>query len=310
MRIIFAGTSDFANTVLEKLIRTKNKIVAVYCQQDRKKGRGQIITSCITKKTAIENNIKVYQPDDLKIIEVENQIISLKPDVIVVVAYGKIIPKNILKIAKYGCLNIHASLLPKWRGAAPIQRSILAGDTKTGISIIKINERLDGGDILLKKEFKINDDDNAKILHDKLAVLGADTIIEVLDNIESFKPVKQDEKLASYAKKLKKDEAWINWGQSAFKINCQIRAFNPYPVAQTMVSSDKFSNQILRIFKAKIIKNKDNTKPFGHIIKYGKGLCYIQTGDGIISLEKIQLANKNITDIKDFTNAYKLTRVN
>ncbi|MBC8493991.1 MAG: methionyl-tRNA formyltransferase [Candidatus Thioglobus sp.] len=315
MRLIFAGTPDFSVGILEALYQAGHDIVGVYTQPDRPKGRGRVLTACPVKEKALALNLPIFQPNSLKDSEAQTQLKSLQAEVMVVVAYGQLLPLEVLEAPKYGCLNIHASLLPRWRGAAPIQRAIISGDKQTGIGIMQMNEGLDTGDILLEKICDISDTDTAQSLHDKLADLGAQGIIEALDNIDSLSPTVQNESGVTYAKKLSKNEAWIDWTQSAVAINQQIRAFNPYPIAQTNTTSDKFESKILRILSADVIhpvneyKGKTYNKKPGEIIEYSKGVCHVATGDGVLSLEKVQLAGKKAANIKDFTNAYRLTKL-
>ena len=306
MRVIFAGTPEFSVGILEALAQAEHELVGVYCQPDRPKGRGRVLTACPVKEKALELNLPVFQPESLKDKTAQQQLASLNADVMVVVAYGQILPIEVLETPKYGCLNIHASLLPRWRGAAPIQRAIISGDKQTGIGIMQMNEGLDTGNILLEKTCDILESDTAQSLHDKLAILGAQGIVEALANLNTLSPTPQNEAGITYAKKLSKDEAWIDWSKSAIQINQQIRAFNPYPIAQTNASSDKFESKVLRILSACVISKAHDAKP-GEVIEYGKGVCIVATGDGALSLEKVQLAGKKVVDIKDFTNAYTLT---
>lgn len=308
MKVIFAGTPDFSVGVLEALITAGHEIKGVYCQPDRPKGRGRVLTACPVKEKALEHNLEVFQPESLKDESTQQTLASLNAEVMVVVAYGQLLPKVVLESPKYGCLNIHASLLPRWRGAAPIQRAIISGDKQTGIGIMQMNEGLDTGDILLERVCDITDDETAHSLHDKLADLGAQGIVEALDNINQLTPTVQDEAGITYAKKLTKEEAWIDWSKSAVQINQQIRAFNPYPIAQTNAKSDKFDAKVLRILSADII-DIPHTKKAGEVIELAKGICYVATGDGVLSLQQVQLAGKNVVSIKDFTNAYKLTKL-
>jgi len=308
MRIIFAGTPEFSVGILEALIEAKHEIIGVYCQPDRPKGRGRVLTACPVKEKATEYNLDVFQPESLKDESEQQTLASLNADVMVVVAYGQLLPKVVLGTPKYGCLNIHASLLPRWRGAAPIQRAILAGDKQTGIGIMQMNEGLDTGNILLEKKCDISNDDTAQSLHDKLATLGAQAIVEALKNIDHLSPAAQNEVGVTYAKKLSKEEAWIDWTQSAVQINQQIRAFNPYPIAQVHAQSDKFKDKVLRISSASIIGKTYDSEP-GEVIEYGKGVCIVTTGNGALSLEQVQLAGKKAANIKDFTNAYNLTKL-
>ncbi len=308
MKIIFAGTPEFSVSVLTALINAGHNIVGIYCQPDRPKGRGRVLTPCPVKTQALEYNLPVLQPESLKDEEAQTELKNLNAAVMVVVAYGQILPKEVLQIPQYGCLNIHASLLPRWRGAAPIQRAILAGDKTTGIGIMQMNEGLDTGAILLEKTCAITNTDTAQSLHDKLASLGADAIVTALKNLKNLSPTPQNKTEVTYAKKLKKDEAWINWTQSATQINRQIRAFNPYPIAQTNATSDKFNEKTLRILSATAINNNHNGQP-GEIIKHDKKECLVATGDGILSLKTVQLSGKKALNITDFSNAYTLTKL-
>ncbi|AYQ56244.1 methionyl-tRNA formyltransferase [Bathymodiolus thermophilus thioautotrophic gill symbiont] len=306
MKIIFAGTPEFSVGVLTALIKAGHNIVGVYCQPDRPKGRGRTLTPCPVKVKALEHNLLILQPESFKDKDAQTELKNLNAAIMIVVAYGQILPKEVLQMPKYGCLNIHASLLPRWRGAAPIQRAIFAGDKTTGIGIMQMNEGLDTGAILLEETCEITDTDTAQSLHDKLASLGANAIITALKELENLSPTPQNEANITYAKKLKKDEAWINWTQSATQINRQIRAFNPYPIAQTNATSDKFNDKTLRILSATVINNNHNHQP-GEIIKHDKKECLVATGDGTLSLKTVQLSGKKALNIKDFSNAYTLT---
>ena len=305
MRVIFAGTPEFSVGILEALNQAEHELVGIYCQPDRPKGRGRVLTACPVKQKALALGLDVYQPESLREANTQEQLQDLQADVMVVVAYGQILPTEVLEAPKYGCLNIHASLLPRWRGAAPIQRAIISGDAQTGIGIMQMNEGLDTGDILLEKTCDILKTDTAQSLHDKLANLGAQGIIEALENIDQLTPAIQDEAGITYAKKLTKEEAWIDWSKSAVQINQQIRAFNPYPIAQTNAKSDKFDAKVLRILSADII-DFPHTKKAGEVVELSKGICYVATGDGVLSLKQVQLAGKNVVSIKDFNNAYQL----
>ena len=305
MKVIFAGTPDFSVGILEALIAAGHEIKGVYCQPDRPKGRGRVLTACPVKQKALALGLDVCQPESLREANTQEQLQDLQADVMVVVAYGQILPTEVLEAPKYGCLNIHASLLPRWRGAAPIQRAIISGDTQTGIGIMQMNEGLDTGDILLEKTCDILKTDTAQSLHDKLANLGAQGIVEALENIDQLTPAIQNEAGITYAKKLTKEEAWIDWSKSAVQINQQIRAFNPYPIAQTHAKSDKFDSKVLRILSVDII-DFPHTKKAGEVVELSKGICYVATGDGVLSLKQVQLAGKNVVSIKDFNNAYQL----
>ena len=309
MRIVFAGTPKFAVKSLSVLNQSEHEVVAVYCQPDRPKGRGKVLTACPVKIFAEENNLLVIQPEDFKDKQSQTQLALLNPDVMVVAAYGQILPKALLEIPKLGCLNIHASLLPRWRGAAPIERAILEGDKETGISIMKMNEGLDTGDILLEKKCTISNHETAQTLHDTLSNIGANAILETLNMLPTLKARPQQNNDATYAEKVTKDEAQIDWHQSAEQISRVIRAFNPRPIAYTNAMAKQFKNRVLRIIEAEVV-NRQTTNSPGEVIKYDKDVCYVATSSGVINLKKVQLSGKNKVSIKDFNNAYQLIKLN
>ena len=309
MRIVFAGTPKFAVKSLSVLNQSEHEVVAVYCQPDRPKGRGKVLTACPVKIFSEENNLLVIQPEDFKDKQSQTQLSLLNPDVMVVAAYGQILPKSILETPKLGCLNIHASLLPRWRGAAPIERTILEGDRETGISIMQMNEGLDTGDILLDKKCMISNHETAQTLHDTLSNMGANAILETLNIFPTLKARSQQNNDATYAEKVTKDEAQIDWHQSAEKISRVIRAFNPRPIAYTNAMAKQFKNRVLRIIEAEVV-NRQTTNSPGEVIKYDKDVCYIATSNGVINLKKVQLSGKNKVSIKDFNNAYQLIKLN
>jgi len=309
MRIVFAGTPKFAVKSLSVLNQSEHEVIAVYCQPDRPKGRGKVLTACPVKVCAKANNLLVIQPEDFKDKQSQTQLALLNPDVMVVAAYGQILPKAVLEIPKLGCLNIHASLLPRWRGAAPIERAILEGDRETGISIMKMNEGLDTGDIMLDKKCMISNRETAQTLHDTLSNIGANAILETLNIFPTLKARPQQNNNATYAEKVTKDEAQIDWHQSAEQISRMIRAFNPRPIAYTNAMAKQFKNRVLRIIEAEVV-NRQTTNSPGKVIKYDKDVCYVATSSGVISLKKVQLAGKKEVSIKDFNNAYQLIKLN
>ena len=308
MRIIFAGTPNFAVTALSKIHNSNHQVVAVYCQPDRPKGRGKILTSCAVKIYALENNLPVIQPKDFSGEQNHKKLISLKPDLIVVAAYGQILSKQVLKLPQFGCLNIHASLLPRWRGAAPIERAIHAGDKETGVSIMQMNEGLDTGDILLTKKHSISNFETSGSLTESLSILGAELLIDAIEKLPKLNPKLQEHYKATYAKKILKAEARIDWNQSAENINQMIRAFNPRPIAQSNAEAIEFKDKVLRIIEAEVISSETSETP-GRVIEQNKEACIIATGGGILSLKRVQLAGKNVVSIKDFNNAYQLIKL-
>ena len=308
MRIIFAGTPDFAVAALSKIHNSNHQVVAVYCQPDRPKGRGKVLTSCAVKNYALENKLEVIQPEDFSNEQNLKKLISLKPELIVVAAYGQILSREVLELPQFGCLNIHASLLPRWRGAAPIERAILAGDTETGISIMQMNEGLDTGDILLTRKLPISNFETSDSLTESLSIMGGDLIVDVLDQLPDLNLKSQDHSKAVYAKKIVKTEAWIDWNQSAENISLMVRAFNPRPIAQSNAYAKEFKDKVIRIIEAEAISKESNKSP-GIVIEQNKEVCFIATGTGILSLKRVQLAGKNVVSIKDFNNAYQLLKL-
>ena len=285
MRIIFAGTPEFAASALAALLNTDNEIVAVYTQPDRKAGRGQKLTASAVKQLALEHNLPVYQPLHFKSsteegLAAQAELKALNADVMVVAAYGLILPQVILDTPKYGCLNIHGSLLPRWRGAAPIQRAIATGDTETGVTIMKMAAGLDTGDMMLKTLCPIEANDTSASLHDKLALQGAKAICAVLQSEDVLKTALdnrevQDEALTVYAHKLTKAEAQIDWTQSAVAIDRNIRAFNPWPVAFTPLDE----NNNLRVWNSSLSNVDTGQAQAGEIVLLDKHGVHVACGD-------------------------------
>jgi len=308
MRIVFAGTPNFAVKALSHLHDSNHEIIAVYCQPDRPKGRGKVLTPCPVKLYALENNLEVIQPENISNEQNLKKLTSLKPDLIVVAAYGQLLSKQVLELPKFGCLNIHASLLPRWRGAAPIERSIQSGDSETGISIMKMNEGLDTGDVLLTKKNLISNFETSGSLSASLSITGAELIVEAIDRLPELDAKIQEHSKATYAKKILKAEAQIDWNQSAENINQLIRAFNPRPIAQSNAEAIEFKEKVIKIIEAEVILDETSGPP-GSVIKQDKKVCQIATGDGILSLKRVQLSGKNVVSIKDFNNAFKLIKL-
>ncbi len=297
MKVIFAGTPEFSVVPLKLILRAGHKVQAVFTQPDRPAGRGRKLTQSAVKVFAEEAELKVLQPDNLKSAEIQKTINNFNADVMVVVAYGVILPQKVLDMPKYGCLNIHASLLPRWRGAAPIQRAIAAQDKTSGISIMQMDAGLDTGDVVHTVETKISKDDTSSTLHDRLSVLGAEAICQVLDNIDNLNPEPQDSSKATYAHKIKKSEAVIDWSESAPTILAKIKAFNPWPVTQT-----KLDDKVYRIWDAQLI-NKTTTDTPGTICDVTKDGIDIATGTGLIRVKKLQLPGKKAMAVIDFLNS-------
>ena len=309
MRIVFAGTPKFAVESLAILHKSNHEIIAVYCQPDRPKGRGKVLTACPVKLYAEENNLLVIQPEDFSNDQNQKEFDSLNPDVMVVAAYGQILPINTLQTPKFGCINIHASLLPRWRGAAPIERAILSGDKETGVSIMQMNEGLDTGDVLLTQKHLISNNETSQSLTESLSSIGAELILETLGRLHELHAIPQNNKDATYAKKISKVEAQIDWSQSAENISLMIRAFNPRPIAKTNAKAKQFEKKVIRIIEAETVQYESSKTP-GTIVELGKGICYVATGNGILNLIKVQLTGKNKVSINDFNNAYQLIKLN
>ncbi|MDM8548094.1 methionyl-tRNA formyltransferase [Candidatus Venteria ishoeyi] len=299
-RIIFAGTPDFAVPSLAALIAAGYSICAVYTQPDRPAGRGRKLQASPVKQLALKHDIPVYQPVTLKDPEAQAQLQALNADLMVVAAYGLLLPQVVLDTPRLGCINVHASLLPRWRGAAPIHRALLAGDESSGITIMKMALGLDTGDMLLKAETPVSPEDTGQTLHDKLAASGADCLIQALQQWDNLSPEVQDETLTCYAKKLDKAEAQLDWSHSAEQLQRKIRAFNPWPVAQAEISGLS-----LRIWQAQVATDESDSKAApGTLLRGNKQGLDIQTGAGVLRLLHIQQAGKRPMPVVDFLNAH------
>lgn len=305
MKIIFAGTSEFALPALKALLNSKHKICAVYTQPDRPAGRGQKISGSPIKEFALTHNLPVYQPTTLKDQISQKQLQDLAADILINVAYGMLLPETVLNIFKLGCVNIHPSLLPRLRGAAPIQRAILAGDLVTGVTIMQMDVGLDTGSIYKQEILPIEATDTTATLFTKTAELGAKLLIEVLTEIETGKAkiTAQNDAQSTYAKKLTKEEGKIDWHKSAREIDCMIRAFDPWPVAYTEIDG-----QTIRIWQAEIQTNASTptTKP-GTIAKADKNGIDVVTGKDTLRLLKIQLPGGKPLSVADILNAHRQT---
>ena len=301
LKIIFAGTPDFAVSALEACMASKHEVIAVYTQPDRPAGRGRKIKYSPVKQLAVNADIPVYQPKKLAKDETA-QLEQLNADLMLVSAYGLLLPKEVLAIPKIGCINIHASLLPKWRGAAPIQRAIIAGDQETGISIMQMVEELDAGPVLKTFACDISATDTGSSLHDRLAKLAAKKIDRVLCQLQAQElvAVAQDHTRSSYAKKLTKQEANIDWHEKAYLIERKIRAFNAWPVAYTFLNDLR-----LRIWNADVAQIEHDVLP-GSIISADKNGVLVATGDGAIDLTAVQQPGGKVISAQDFLNTHSL----
>ena len=302
MNIIFMGTPDFSVPSLEKLIENFD-VSLVVTNPDRKRGRGKKLSFSPVKETALKHGIEVYQPEKLrKNEECINKIKELKPDAIVIVAFGQIIPQSIIDIPKYGCINLHASLLPKYRGAAPINWAIINGEKKTGSTTMLINAGIDTGDMLLQKETEISDDMTFGELYDKLKNEGADLLVETIKGLEEnrIKPLKQDDSLSNYAPMIDKSTGKIDWSKPAHEVNNLIRGLNPKPGAYALYKDTAF-----KIFNAKVIDEDHDYKP-GYVIEADKDGIKIAAGKGILDILVLQLPGKNKMEVKEFIKGHKI----
>ena len=302
MNIVYAGTPDFAVPALQSLINSEHNVVAVYTQPDRPAGRGRKVQFGPVKQVAVDAGIAVEQPPSLKDVEAQQTLASYKPDVMIVAAYGLLLPQAVLDMPRYGCLNIHGSLLPRWRGAAPIHRAIQTGDSETGVTIMQMALGLDTGDMLLKRVCSITAEDTSQTIHDRLAKDGAEVLLDVLSLIEKdeLEPESQNDSLSNYAEKLNKAEAEIDWNKSATEIDLKIRAFNPWPVAFTL-----FKGKPLRIYMSKVVDQKSDSEPGTVIAESSEGIL-ISTADGVLSFSRLQLPGKKVMNVKDFLNGQSL----
>lgn len=299
MRIVFAGTPEFAVPPLAMLLRGPHEICAVYTQPDRPAGRGRKLAPGPVKALAEQHGIPVFQPESLKDPAEQEQLRSLAPDLMVVVAYGLILPKAVIEMPRLGCVNIHASLLPRWRGAAPIQRAVQAGDEATGITLMFVEPRLDAGPMLHKKVCRIGELETAGELHDRLARLGAEALAEILPDLEAgrARPEIQDESQVTYAAKLDKDEAPLDWSRPAVELERQVRAFNPWPVATT-----EYRGGTLRVWRAQALDESAAAAP-GTVLDRDRTLD-VATGRGVLRLLELQLPGGKRIAAQDFLNAF------
>lgn len=297
LKVIFAGTPDFAAQHLAALLDSKHDVVAVYTQPDRPAGRGKKLTASPVKVLGEEHSIPVYQPASLKQDAAQQELAAIEADIMVVVAYGLLLPTAVLNAPKLGCINVHGSILPKWRGAAPIQRAIWAGDSETGVTIMQMDEGLDTGDMLHIATLPIESSDTSATLYDKLAALGPKALVDVLDNFDSYSPEKQDDTLATYAKKLSKEEALIDWHDDAAQIERNIRAFNPWPVAWM-----KIDEHNVKVWSGDVVELDKAVSP-GTIVSANKEGITIATGKGALRITSLQIPGKKALPAADVINA-------
>ena len=303
LKIVFAGTPDFSVATLKALLDANQDVRAIYTQPDRPAGRGRKLTASPVKETALANALPVLQPPTLRDQEAVEILRRHDADLMVVVAYGLLLPQAVLDAPRLGCINVHASLLPRWRGAAPIQRSILAGDPESGVTIMGMEAGLDTGPMFLKKAIPLERGETGGSLHDKLAELGANALMEALPGIAngSLAAKPQDDSLATYAKKLSKEEARIDWYRSAAELDRKIRAFAPWPVAQTSVGET-----VLRLWGCELPGGDSGAAEPGCVLRQGKEGIDVATGDGLLRITRLQPSGKRPMPVADFLNARSL----
>ena len=302
--MFFAGTPEFASQHLQALIESRHKVVAVYTQPDKPSGRGRKLSLNAVKKTALTHELPLYQPESFTDVSIQEGLKLHQPDVMVVVAYGLILPSPVLNIPRYGCINVHGSLLPRWRGAAPVQRAVMAGDEETGITVMQMDSGLDTGDMLHKSSVPILISDTSETLYDKLSRLGGVALNRVLDQISAntVRREKQDNQLATYAHKITKDEGRVDWSLPAARLSCLVRGLNPWPVAWT-----ELQDMVIRLWDVEIIDDpsffsSSQIVP-GTIIHGDKSSVFVACGQHALSLKSIQLPGKRRMHIRDILNS-------
>lgn len=305
MKIVFAGTPEFSVPVLQALLDGDHTVAAVYTQPDRPAGRGRQLRASPVKQRALDHDIPVSQPRSLKPAEEQQALMDLAPDLMVVVAYGLILPRPVLDTPRRGCVNVHASLLPRWRGAAPIQRAILAGDADTGVTLMQMDAGLDTGAMLAKAHCPIGPDDTSAVLHDRLSLMGAELLAQQLEAILGgrLQGEPQDDAEANYAHKLDKAEAQLDWSRSAPELDRQVRAFYGWPVAQT-----SFNDKVLRIWRSAPTANDSDAAP-GTVLSCSRDAIEVACGSGSLRLLQVQMPGKKPMPVADFLNAHDLSGV-
>lgn len=298
MKIVFAGTPEFAVPTLQALLDTRHELVGVYTQPDRPAGRGRKLVASPVKQLAESANIPVFQPENFKSVEVRQQLADLQPDLLVVIAYGLILPQSVLDIPRLGSINVHGSLLPRWRGAAPIHRALMAGDAETGVTIMQVVRKLDAGDMLLKLSCPIGPHDTSAVLHDKLAHMGAQGLVEVVEQYANgtVQAEPQDENLVCYAEKLDKSESSLDWQRPALELDRIVRGLNPWPVAQTL-----YKGEVLRVWHCERLDQTTTLLP-GTVLN--SPFLDVATGQGVLRLLEVQLPGGKRIAGKDFLNAH------
>lgn len=304
MRVVYMGTPDFAVGALEALLSSEHEVAAVVTQPDKPRGRGKAMCPSPVKEVAVRAGIPVLQPKRIREPEAAEQIRMFRPDILVVVAFGQIIPREVLDIAPYGCVNVHGSLLPKYRGAAPIQWAVINGERESGVTTMQMDEGLDTGDILLKKVIPLDEKETGGSLFEKLAAAGAKLLLETLEGLENgaITPMKQGASPTPYAEMLKKETGAIDWKKSAEKIERLIRGLNPWPSAYT-----KLNGKTLKLWQADAIKVNSQTAA-GTVLKAEKDQLWIQTGDGVLAVRELQLEGKKRMDAGAFLRGHSVEK--
>ena len=297
MKLIFAGTPEFAAQALTAIVAAGHQVALVLTQPDRPAGRGMALQPSAVKKVALAHGIEVYQPPTLKDAEAQAKIAGVGAEVMVVAAYGLILPQAVLDLPRYGCLNIHGSLLPRWRGAAPIQRALLAGDAETGVCIMQMEAGLDTGPVLLRGAFPIESTDTTATLHDRLAALGARLIVEALDQLP-LPAEPQPAEGVTYAHKIEKAEALIDWSRSAAELDRHIRAFNPFPGAQAL-----FGGQTVKLWQARPVAGQGEK---GRILAVDRSTVVVACGDGALAVSELQKAGGKRLPVQQFLAGHPL----
>ncbi|MBQ9866504.1 MAG: methionyl-tRNA formyltransferase [Lachnospiraceae bacterium] len=303
MKIVYMGTPDFSVGPLKALIEAGHEISLVVCQPDRPKGRSKEPSPCPVKECALEYGLKIFQPERIKRAEAVEELKKYPADVFVVAAFGQILSKEILDMPRFGCLNIHASLLPQYRGAAPIQYAVINGDEKSGVTIMQMDEGIDTGDILLQREVAIDADETGGSLFDKLSVLGSELITEALSALEtgSLSPVKQDGSKATHVGMLTKEDGRINWFRSAQEIERLIRGTDPWPGAYTSLHS-----KVLKIWKAEVVDAEEDKGAQGMVVGVDKDSFLVACGRGVLKIKELQIEGRKRMSCADFLRGVRI----
>jgi methionyl-tRNA formyltransferase len=305
MRLVFMGTPQFAVPTLKALLSSHHTVLAVFTQPDKPSGRGEKLSMPPVKQLALEQGVSVYQPEKLRATDWHSVVADLKADAYVVVAYGKILPQWLLDVPPLGAYNVHASLLPKYRGAAPIQWALANGEPTTGITTMRLDAGMDTGDMLLQHEIPIKPEDTCESIHDRLAPIGAALMLQTLAGLEkgTAKRIPQDPALATYAPMLKKSDGLLDWTSTAMSLHNRVRAFNPWPGTYTLLQGQTF-----RIWKAQSAEGLSESLPPGTLLHHSSGMAVVACGNGFLRLEEVQLENRKRTSAQDFLHGMRLSR--